>query len=282
MLQEQLDLSKSKYDDVHAKLDKSEELSTNRSAQLDNMHEVLLNVTQSNTVRLKTLQTKDDQLINTMTNLDDKSAELIEVADQMNDERTQVMKMEILISKQAEEISALNLSLSTQDLYLQAMTDMFETERRKCDTHVSKISTLSAQVDSAMQQNTTLRYHLEEVQNGHTLQRDYHTKKPEPCTHRSKDDRFQTLSPSCVPQSSPLGHSALSNIAPLDQQQQGWASPLGLSAPISPQDEANPLRPLGTEYLDKLIKTFPTLDPVPGQPNDTETFLTWRTRWMAI
>ena len=73
-------------------------------------------VTQSNTVLLKTLQTKDDQLMNTMTKLDDKSAELIEVADQMNDERTQVMKMEILI------------------------------------------------LDSAMQQNTTLRYHLEEVQ----------------------------------------------------------------------------------------------------------------------
>ena len=40
MLQEQLDLAKTKYDDVHAKLDKSEELSTNRSAQLDNMHAV--------------------------------------------------------------------------------------------------------------------------------------------------------------------------------------------------------------------------------------------------
>jgi hypothetical protein len=214
-----------------------------------------------------------EQLMNTMTKLDDKSAELIEVADQMNNERTQVMKMEILISMQAEEILSLNISLHTQDLYLQTMTDKFETERSKCDTHMSKNSALSAQVDSAMQQNTTLLYHLEEVQNGHALQRDYQSKQPEPCTHRSKDDRFQTLPPSCVPQSSPLGHSALSNIVPLGQQQQGLASPLGLSAPISPQDEANPLRPLGAEYFYKLTKNFPTFDPVPGQPHDTETFL---------
>jgi hypothetical protein len=33
MLQKQLDLANTKYDDVHAKLDKSEELSTNRSVQ---------------------------------------------------------------------------------------------------------------------------------------------------------------------------------------------------------------------------------------------------------
>jgi hypothetical protein len=33
--------AKTKYDDVNAKLDQSEELSTNRSAQLDNMHAVL-------------------------------------------------------------------------------------------------------------------------------------------------------------------------------------------------------------------------------------------------
>uniref|UniRef100_A0A674CT92 Uncharacterized protein n=1 Tax=Salmo trutta TaxID=8032 RepID=A0A674CT92_SALTR len=191
----------------------------------------------------------------------------------MNDERIQVMRMEILISKQAEEISSLNLSLCTQDLYLQTMTDKFEIERSRCDTHVSKIGTLSAQVDSAMQQNSTIRYHLEEIQNGHALQRDYPSKQPEPCTHRSEDNRFQTLPPSCVPQSSPLGPSALSNMAPLGQQQQGLASSLGLSAPISPQDEANPLRPLGAEYLDKLVKNFPTFDPVPGQPNDTETFL---------
>uniref|UniRef100_A0A673YRT8 Uncharacterized protein n=1 Tax=Salmo trutta TaxID=8032 RepID=A0A673YRT8_SALTR len=113
----------------------------------------------------------------------------------------------------------------------------------------------------------------QEIQNGHALQRDFPSKQPEPCTHRSEDNRFQTLPPSCVPQSSPLCPSALSYMAPLGQQQQGLASSLDLSAPISPQDEANPLRPLGAEYLDKLVKKFPTFDPVPGQPNDTETFL---------
>ena len=73
-----------------------------------------------------------------------------------------------------------------------------------------------------------------------------------------------------VPQSSPLGHPALSNMAPLGQQSQSLASRLGLSGPHSPQDEANPLHPLDAEYLDKLVKNF---DPVPGQPNDIETFL---------
>ena len=127
-----------------------------------------------------------------------------------------------------------------------------------------------------MQQNTTLRcyyLHLEEILNGHAPQRDYPSKHPEPCTQRSEDDRFQTLPPLSVPQSSPLGHSALSNMAPLGQQSQSLASPLGLSAPLSPLDEANPLHPLDAEYLDKLVKNFPTFDPVPGQPNDTETFL---------
>ena len=59
-LQEQLDLAKTKYDVVHCKLDKSVELSTNRSTQFDNMQAVLLNVTQSNNVLLQMLQSKDD------------------------------------------------------------------------------------------------------------------------------------------------------------------------------------------------------------------------------
>jgi hypothetical protein len=57
-------------------------------------------------------------------------------------------------------------------------------------------------------------------------------------------------------------------MAPLPKQ--SLASPLGLSDAISPQDKANPLRPLGAEHLDKLIKNGPTFDPIPGQPIDTE------------
>ena len=125
-LQEQLDLAKTKYDEVHAKLDISDELSTKRSAQLDNA--VLMNVTQSNNILVQMLQTKDNQLMNTLTKLDDKSAELIEVTDQMIDERTQVMKMEMLISKQVEEISLLNLLLRAQDLYLQTSTQRYTKE----------------------------------------------------------------------------------------------------------------------------------------------------------
>ena len=83
----------------------------------------------------------------------------------------------------------------------------------------------------------------------------------------------KTIEVSCVPQSSPLCHLALSNMAPVRQQSQSLASPLGLSAPISPQDEENPTCLLGTECLDKLIKNVSTFDPVPGQPNNTETFL---------
>ena len=62
-------------------------------------------------------------------------------------------------------------------------------------------------------------------------------------------------------------------MAHLSQQSQSLASPLELLAPLSPQDEANPPCPLDAEYLDKLVKNFPTFGPVPGQPNDTETFL---------
>jgi hypothetical protein len=81
LLQEQLNLAKTKCDEVHTKLDKYDELSTNRSAQLNNMQAVLMNITQSNIVLVQMLQTKDDQLMNKMTKLDDRSAELIEVTD---------------------------------------------------------------------------------------------------------------------------------------------------------------------------------------------------------
>jgi hypothetical protein len=181
----------------------------------------------------------------------------------MNDERTNVNK---IVSKQVEEISSLNLSCRIQDLFLQTLTDKYEAEQSKCDTHISKISTLSAQVDSAMQKNTTLRYHLEELKNSHALLRDYLTKQPssqlELGTQRSEDydRRFQTLHLSGVPQSFHLGHSAQSNMA---LPRQCLASPLGLAAQNSPQDEANPLHAHGTERLDKIVKNFHTFDPHP-------------------
>jgi hypothetical protein len=56
-------------------------------------------------------------------------------------------------------------------------------------------------------------------------------------------------------------------------QSQSLASPISVLPPISPQDEGNSLRPLGVEYLNKLLKNFPTFDPIPGQPNDTEMFI---------
>jgi hypothetical protein len=137
--------------------------------------------------------------------LDAKSAELIEVADQMNDERTQVMKMGILFSKQAEEISS-RLLVHTQDLHLHTMMHKYEAARSKCDTRVSEIGTLSNQVYSTMQQDTTLRYQLVEFQNGHALQCDYPTKQPEPILNGVKMIGFR-LCLSRVSLSSPLGRS---------------------------------------------------------------------------
>ena len=45
-----IDLAINKYDEVHAKADKSEKLAISRCAQLGNMHAVLMNNTQSNNV----------------------------------------------------------------------------------------------------------------------------------------------------------------------------------------------------------------------------------------
>jgi hypothetical protein len=73
MQEQELDLTKNKCDEVHVKLDKSEELPKNRSTQLEYMCAVLMNVTHSNNVTftftflVQMLQTKEDQLMNTMT-----------------------------------------------------------------------------------------------------------------------------------------------------------------------------------------------------------------------
>lgn len=85
--------------------------------------------TQSNNVLLQKLHTKDVQLMNTFTKLDDKTAELLEVADLMNDEKAQVRKLENVISKQKEDITSLNLLLRTRDLSLKTMTDKYEAEQ---------------------------------------------------------------------------------------------------------------------------------------------------------
>jgi hypothetical protein len=173
----------------------------------------------------------------------------------MIDERTQVRKMEKCISMQAEEISSLNLSLRTQDLYLQTMTDKYENEQSKCDTHVSKISTLCTQVDSAMLIGTIWR-------NSRTVMYYSVTNQPSNQAHNQSSvhkevkttEGFRILPLSGVPQSSPLGHSAQSNMALPCYQSQSFASPLGLSAHNSPEDEANPLCALGMERLDKIFK----------------------------
>ena len=161
----------------------------------------------------------------------------------------------------------MDLSLHTRDLSRQTMIDKYEAERSKGDTYVSKIKPSTPRW--TLQRSRIPRLGIIWRNSRTALSRDNRTKHP--CSHPELKERgnvdirrFQPFS---------LGHSAQSDIATPPQRNHILTFLLAIWPTILHGRVQMLLVHLAGIALTKSSKTFRLSDPVPGKPNDTETFL---------